>query len=286
MSEAGGIEVLVADLDHPEGVAWGPDGYLYAGGEAGQIYRIDIETKDVSTVGSTGGFILGIALDAASNVYACDPGHREVAKIDHAGVVTAYSRGTADRSMVTPNYPAFTRAGRLYVSDSGVWSADDGCIFAVDPSGETRLWTTVTNAFPNGLALSPDERYLYVAESTGERISRIHIGPDGEAGTREVVVELPGTVPDGLAFDAEGGLLISCYRPDRIYRLDPAGELSILAEDPQGTLLAAPTNVCFGGDGLDVLFSANLGRWHISRIHANLVGAPLNHPDLGSEAGK
>jgi gluconolactonase len=34
------VETLVEGLDHPEGVAYGPDGYLYAGGEAGQVYRI------------------------------------------------------------------------------------------------------------------------------------------------------------------------------------------------------------------------------------------------------
>ena len=37
------VSVLVDGLDHPEGIAWGLDGYAYAGGEAGQLYRIDIE---------------------------------------------------------------------------------------------------------------------------------------------------------------------------------------------------------------------------------------------------
>ena len=41
------ISVFLDGLDHPEGVAWGPDGFIYAGGEIGQIYRINIETKDV-----------------------------------------------------------------------------------------------------------------------------------------------------------------------------------------------------------------------------------------------
>ena len=41
------ISVFLDGLDHPEGVTWGPDGFIYAGGEIGQIYRINIETKDV-----------------------------------------------------------------------------------------------------------------------------------------------------------------------------------------------------------------------------------------------
>ena len=73
-----------------------------------------------------------------------------------------------------------------------------------------------------------------------------------------------GTVLDGLALTADGGLLVSCYRPDRIYHLGRDGRVEVVAEDPQGTLLAAPTNVCFAGPELDVVVSANLGRWHLT----------------------
>ena len=75
-------------------------------------------------------------------------------------------------------------------------------------------------------------------------------------------------MPDGLAFTAGGGLLISCYRPDRILHLDRDGRLEVVAEDPQGTLLSAPTNVCFVGAALDRVVSANLGRWHLTLLDA------------------
>jgi gluconolactonase len=98
-------------------------------------------------------------------------------------------------------------------------------------------------------------------------------------GVAETVVELPGTVPDGLAFTADGGVLISLYRPDRILLLDAAGSLSIVADDPQGTLIAAPTNVCFVGSRLDRLVSANLGRWHLTDYgDVGLVGAAVHRP--------
>ena len=45
-------------LDHPEGVAWGPDGRIYAGGEAGQIYAIEADGT-VEQLASTGGFLYG-----------------------------------------------------------------------------------------------------------------------------------------------------------------------------------------------------------------------------------
>ena len=101
---------------------------------------------------------------------------------------------------------------------------------------------------------------------------------DVETGEVERVTRLDGTVPDGIALTADGGVVVSCYRPDRIVHIDAAGAVEIVAEDPQGTLLAAPTNVAFAGPQLDRLVSANLGRWHLSLVDSGLRGAPLHYP--------
>ena len=68
---AGPFTILVEDLDHPEGVVWSPDGVLYAGGEAGQIYEVTLagEAREVAT---TGGSLLGLTLDGDGRIYACD----------------------------------------------------------------------------------------------------------------------------------------------------------------------------------------------------------------------
>jgi gluconolactonase len=274
------VEVLLEGLDHPECVAWGLDGSLYAGGEAGQIYRIDVVQRSTQLVGNTGGFVLGIALDASGNVFACDSQRRAVIRMSADGTTSVITDGSVERSMVTPNYPVFTRSGRLFVSDSGTWEENDGCIYVREPDGATHVWSTEARQFPNGLALDQGEKFLYVVESTGERVVRIPFNSDGSAGRMELVVDLTRTVPDGLAFDVIGGLLISCYRPDVIYYLSSNETLTVLAEDYRGTILAAPTNVCFGGESMKRLFVANLGRWHISEIPMTVAGNALNYPVL------
>src|SRR5258708_39008745 len=98
---------FVEGLDHPECVTWGPDGYIYAGGEAGQIYKISFNGKSVTQIGTTNGFILGVCLDADRNVYACDMGKHCVQRITQEGQVSTYSEGIAERRMVTPNYASF-----------------------------------------------------------------------------------------------------------------------------------------------------------------------------------
>ena len=143
------------------------------------------------------------------------------------------------------------------------------------------MWSEDIRSFPNGIALSETGDFLYVVVSLNSpRIERIPILEDGSAGPAELVVELPLSVPDGIAFDTEGNLYISCYRPDRIYRLSVNGVLEILVEDYEGTLMAAPTNIAFCGPRRDDLLSANLGRWHISRYELDAIGIPLNYPTI------
>ncbi len=275
------VSDYVHGLDHAEGLAWGMDGYIYAGGEAGQVYRIDPAKPEAKVFANTGGFLLGMALDSSHNIYACDAGQAVVQHITPRGRVTTYSSGCPGEQMILPNYPAFDRQGNLYVCDSGKWKDDNGKIFRIHPGGETEVWCRELTEFPNGLALSADEKHLYVAMSLNTpRVSRVAIGSDGSAGAVETVVEMPKTVPDGLAFDTDGNLYVSCYRPDAIYRYTPEGKLQVLAEDYEGTAMAAPTNVAFCGRDLDIFLSTNIGRWHLTRYDLDATGVPLNYPDL------
>jgi gluconolactonase len=275
---------LVDGLDHPEGVAYGPDGRIYAGGEDGQLYRIDLESRHVDHFATTQGLNLGMAHDAAGNTYVCNPGSGAVMRATPQGETTVYSQGNAERSMTTPNYPAFDASGSLYVCDSGQWKADNGCIWSIAPGGTTTLIDTDCHHFPNGCAVSPDGRYLYVAMSLNPpRVVRFPIDAGRKVGEVETVVELPHTVPDGLAFCTDGSLLVSCYRPDTVFRILPAGEVTVLMDDYEGTALGAPTNVCFGGPELSILFWANLGRWHIGMLPFEahgLRGAGVFYPQL------
>jgi gluconolactonase len=274
---------LVAGLDHPEGLAWGADGHLYAGGEAGQLYRVDVEAGSAMEIASTGGYLLGLALDGQGHVYGCDQVRQEVVRIRLSdGSIASYARGTAESPMRVPNWLVFDRGGHLYVSDSGEWNADDGLIYKIGPAGAAAVWSRGACRYTNGMALNRAETHLYVVESLLPGVSRLAIAQDGSAGDYEVVVELPRTVPDGLAFAEDGTLFISCYAPDRIYALSPAGHLEMIAEDPQRFTLASPTNLAFAGSDRDLLVVANLAAYHLAAARLGVRGAPLNYPRLGN----
>jgi gluconolactonase len=273
------LHVFVEGLDHPECVACGRDGAIYAGGEAGQIYRVGLDGK-FEQIGTTGGFLLGVCLDGDGNVYACDIRKRAVMRVTPGGQVSVYSQGAPERPLVNPNYPVFDADGNLYVSDSGHWKQNDGCVMRIRPGGKTEVVTTAPAAFPNGLALAANGKALYVVLSLLPGVVQVPIEPDGTAGPPRDLVTLPRTVPDGLALDQDGNLFISCYTPDIIYRFSRAGELSIFAEDWQSVIFSSPTNLAFCGQDRRTLVVASLSRWHLARTEMSVPGQVLNYPRL------
>lgn len=280
-----GLERLrrIADgLDHPEGVTVDATGVLFAGGEAGQIYRVGVDDGSVEEIATTRGFLLGLCADAEGRLYCCDVARKELLRVDpRDGSVSVYSQGAAGRPMVNPNWPAFDDAGNLYVTDSGRWKENDGCILRVDPEGATTVWSTASTGFPNGAALSSDGEALYVLESTTPALVRIPIRSDGSAGERRVVAALEG-VPDGCTLDTDGRVYVFYYRPDRIDRVLPDGSVETLAEDPEGTVLAAPTNGVWLEPDRRRLVVGSLGRWHLTECDFDATGIPLRYPKVGA----
>ena len=269
--------VLVDGLDHPEGVAWDPRAeVVWAGGEAGQLYRVDPVARSVEQVATAPSFVLGLAVDGAGRLAVCASEDGSLCVLED-GAVRRVLREVDGEPLRLPNVPAFSADGTLWLSASGRWRQDDGRLVRVDRDGGAATFSRAVPSFTNGLAVSPDGRWLWALESYRPALSRFDLrAGDGRA---ELVVRLDGTVPDGLAVTAGDGLLISCYRPDRILHLDCDGRLEVVAEDPQGTLLSAPTNVCFVGAELDRVVSANLGRWHLTLLDLGLRGAAPHRPE-------
>lgn len=254
-------------LDHPEGIFVDPaDGSVWCGGEAGQLYRVSPDGKEVREVVCTGGFALGVGGDLRGCRYVCDLAHRCVFVFDRDGRQLACLEGRdGAESLRLPNSAVLSPDQRqLYVSDTrraggpGVWRFDLS-------TGASSLWMRESCLSANGLAMDPAGAFLYLVESHLPGVSRIPIRADGSAGPKQLAVKLPGCEPDGLAFDARGNLFISIYHPSRIYRWRPSdGRLDLVIEDETTDWLHHPTNLAFRGDR--ELFCTNFGAWHLTRI--------------------
>jgi gluconolactonase len=196
-------------------------------------------------------------------------------RVQKNGNVRLFADSVVGRKLKLPNYGVFDSSGNLYVSDSGDWSKSSGSIVRFDREGRGELFLEGPQPFPNGLALSADERSLFIAQSHTDDVLQVEIRNDGTAGDREVYARGIERVPDGLAFDTAGNLYVSCYASDNIYRISPDRAVTLLAYDRDGTTLARPTNIAFGGPENDYLYVANLGRWHINRVRIGIQGQAL-----------
>jgi gluconolactonase len=269
--------IFADGLDHPECIAAHPDGTIWAGGEAGQIYRISKDGKKVEEVANTGGFILGIAFSPGAEWMAiCDLKKQCIWKLNMDNLKLAlFSDGVDGHKLKIPNYGVFDKAGNYYVTESGEFRKVVGKVLKYDKEENGKVWHNGPFNFANGCALGKDELHLYLVASFLPGIERIEIKEDGTAGTREIYCTLPETVPDGCAFDIEGNLYISCYAPNKIFKVAPDRSISVLIDDWESHTLSNPTNIAFAGEGLDQLLTANLGRWHITKIDAGIKGLPL-----------
>ncbi|MEO6149547.1 MAG: SMP-30/gluconolactonase/LRE family protein [Mucilaginibacter sp.] len=271
------VTIFADGVDHAECICVHPDGSVWAGGEAGQIYRISADGSEIKQINSTGGFTLGIAFSPDAKWLAvCDLANHCVWKLDIASnKLEKFAEGAAGENFNIPNYPAFDSKGRLYVSDSGGFRQVIGKVFRFEPDGTGQIWHKGPFNFTNGLALSKNEDYLYVVCTWLPGVERVAINADGSAGKREVYVTIPQSCPDGIAFDEDENLYIGCYTPNAIYKVNTKQEITLLVDDWEAHTLTNPTNLAFGGENFDQLFTSNLGRWHISKIDVKAKGLKL-----------
>lgn len=168
------------------------------------------------------------------------------------------------------NYPHLDTAGRLWVTVSTrhvpratAYRGDvaDGFVMLADGPGFANARIVADGlGYTNECAVDPAGARLYVNETFARRLTAFTIGADGGLSERETIAEFgPGTFPDGLTFDAEGGVWITSIVSNRVIRVAPDGRQEILLEDVDADHLARVEAV-FGKGGM--------GRPHLDGIHS------------------
>lgn len=162
-------------------------------------------------------------------------------------------RGPNDLTLDTPN-------GGFYFTDPGGSDEDHliGTVHYVNSDGKTSLVAREL-AFPNGTALTPDGKRLYVGESKRNRILVYEVVAPGRVADARKTFDLPtkdealGQIdnqPDGMCLDAAGNLYVAHYGMHQVQVLSPEGKL--LRRYEAGVLTTS--NVAFGGPKKDQLF--------------------------------
>ena len=152
----------------------------------------------------------------------------------------------------------------------------DGFIVLLDEGGARIVADGL--GYANECLIHPEREQLYVNETFARRLVRFDVAADGGLSNKTVVARFgPGTFPDGLTFDAEGGIWITSIVSNRIIRVDPSGGQEVVLEDSDPDHL----------DWVEQAYrSGTMGRRHLDRAAGrrlkNISSLAFGGPDLRS----
>jgi gluconolactonase len=269
-SEAFGVARAIPSsipFESLEGPFWVSDGgYLLfsdvveQNGVAAKIYRFHPDTRTFSALALSDSPVStnGLAVDGQGRLVACERWNGVLSRASGAARTIIADRSPSGDSLNAPNDVVVRADGNIYFSDS-TWGAKPGkhaptAVYRIAPDGP--LTTAFQVDMPNGVALSPDGRHLYVGSDTQNHLWRLPLAEDGQVGAAEPFgADVPLKVPDGLCVDDLG----------RVYVTNNSDDLSaILVLDKDGhpagriPIPARPSNCTFGGKDRRTLYVTTL----------------------------
>ena len=252
---------------------WSPGGKVsvflaksgFTGSDSSNVgYKINNGRSEVTLIGSN-----GITLDKQGRVTFCQHGDRAVVRLEKDGKRTVLADKYEGKRLNSPNDLVYKSDGSLYFTDPpfGLPKLDQ------DPqkelpfngvyrwsNGKLQLLSKDLKA-PNGIAFSPDEKYLYVDDSVAKTYWRFEVKPDGSIANGKVFFDMNSSkdagVPDGMKLDQKGN--IYGVGPGGVWILSPEGKYL-------GTIKPAedPANLAWGdADGKTLYMTARTGLYRV-----------------------
>jgi len=252
---------------YTEGPAWSKDGYLifsdtpddkllkWAGQEI-EVYREDAHGPS------------GNAFDSQGRLYTCETRTRRVTRTDKKGTIEVLADRFEGKRLNAPNDIVVSRNDHVYFTDPAFGSQQERReldfygVYHLPPKGPLKLVARPAGR-PNGIALSPNNRILYVANSDERNVRAYDLDRSGDASGERVLISSIEGVPGGIRVDEKGDLWIAAKQ--------------IVIYSPEGKLLhtipvhGTPSNLAFGeADGKSLFITA---RGVVYRARVNLKGA-------------
>ncbi|MFZ6014140.1 MAG: SMP-30/gluconolactonase/LRE family protein [Bacteroidota bacterium] len=289
------LEKLATGFAFTEGPAWNPEGFLvFSDPNTNVIYSYKPESGNVEIYRSKSGYAgidigeyhqagsNGLAFDKEGRLTICQHGERRVIRIEKKGPVTILADNFNGKKLNSPNDLVYRSDGALFFTDPpyGLPKAFDDPRKEIPFSGvygiingQLRMLTSDLRG-PNGIAFSPDEKYLYVSNwditniHQTKVIRRYEVGKDGTLTNGKVFFDMNQTdgedALDGLKVDTAGN--VYCAGPDGIWIISPSGSYLGRIKAPEHV-----ANMAWGEDGHTMFITASTG---IYKIRLKTKGSP------------
>jgi gluconolactonase len=217
----------------------------------------------------------GITIDRQGRIVYCAHGDRQIVRLEKNATRTVLATRYEGKRLNSPNDLVFKSDGSLYFTDptAGLRLQDKDPKRELPFNGVYRLAkgkvTLLSKDFarPNGIAFSPDEKYLYVNDTSKKIIMRFAVQRDGSVKDGQIISDMnsdtaPGA-PDGMKVDQKGN--IYCTGPGGFWIMSPEGKHLATVKTKE-----LPANLGWGdADGKALYLTARTGLY---RIHLNIPG--------------
>jgi gluconolactonase len=225
-------------------------------GQPPQVYRENVQGP------------AGNAFDSQGRLYTCETRARRVTRTDKKGAIEVLADRWEAKRLNAPNDIVVGRNDHAYFTDPAFGSQADHReldfygVYHIPPKGPLEIVAKLTGR-PNGIALSPNGRVLYVTDSDDRSILAYDLDRNGQPANQRTLVENTGAVPDGIRVDEKGNLYVAA---GGIAVYSAAGQWldTIPVTDP-------PSNCGFGeADGQSIFITA---RRNVYRVRLLQKGA-------------
>ncbi len=324
------IQYIGHDLQRPECVLAERDGTVWTADARGGMMRLDpdgtqelvtpfvenpaapagtdsFETRYVQSVGSLPN---GVCFAKNGDFVIANWGTDAIETMTREGHLRTLYTAIDGQPLGKTNFPLRDSKGRIYftvTTREQPWTGQlntktaDGYIGLIDENG-IRI---VAEGFcgTNEIRFDPREEWLYVVESTGWKISRLRVQPDGSLTNREVYGPASlGGFPDGFAFDTFGNLWITLIFTDELIALTPDGKILTLLDDSNpdtkkrlfdhfhagtltpeimgathGTVAPWLSSLTFGGPDMRTVYLGSLRGTRVPYFRSPVAGQPMIH---------
>ncbi len=272
--ETAQAERLATGFVFTEGPLWHPDGFYYfVDVRASMLYRITPGRPHEVVREKTGGGN-GTTFDLQGRLILCEGDHRRVTRQAADGRFEVLVDRFEGKRLNRPNDVVCKSDGSIYFTDPGLRvplaerEVPYAGVYRIAPDGAVSL--VADFEYPNGLAFSPDERLLYVANTRwAQYIHVLELDGQGQMVRRRIFADMSSDetdgVPDGMKVDVEG----------RVYCTGPGGTWVFAADGTRLGIIRTPevpANLAFGGPDLRTLFFT--ARTSVYTLRAKVPGQP------------